>query len=161
MNIIKVLLYIGVISVSIIIISLVGIAISQKIKEYWKFRSYKKKSLEQQKKTERKRIEEKQAAPLHLKTLLHQRNVALFKNFVKLLDEINWPEEPEEILNEEGEKVYPSIIEKEDYEDNLDDALDEEDRMYNLYLSHLQSKNIEISKAELYHVIELYRDKSE
>ena len=91
---------------------------------------------------------------------MQPQNKNLFEKFVKLLDDIYWPEYPDDFIDE-AEDTYNSLTDElEDYEEELDEAIEEEDRMYKLYSRHLQTKEVIISESELSHVVDLYKIKS-
>ena len=153
----SILLQIIAISIALITLIMIIFMIVQRAKESVNHRVYlkKKKKFLLKAKEEDKQI--RKAAPAKLQILLQGENKLHFENFVLLLDRIEWPEYPESTIDKVGKKIDPSIEAIEDYEDDFDEALDEEDRMYDLYVHYLKSKNIQISESELTHVVELYK----
>lgn len=153
----SILLQIITASIVIITLTVIVLAIVQRAKELINHRSYlrKKKSFVLKTREEDKQI--RKSAPAKLQILLQDENKLHFENFVLLLDRIEWPEYPKNTIDKEGEKIFPSIEAIEDYEDDFDEALDEEDRMYDIYVHYLKSKNIQISESELTHVVKLYK----
>ncbi len=100
---------------------------------------------------------ERNKAPEKLKILLQPDNKLHFENFVMLLNEIRFPAYPQTSVNEKGTKIPPSVEEIEDYEDEFDEALDEEDKMYDLYIYYLKSRKIELTESQLSYVVDLYK----
>ena len=132
----------------------------QATNEYLELRTHRKKNQRKNQKTHKRHEQERKTAPSNLKILMQPQNKNLFKKFVKLLDDIYWPEYPDDFIDEDGEINYPLAEELEDYEEELDEAIEEENRMYKLYSRHLQTKEIIISESELSHVVDLYKIKS-
>jgi len=137
------------------------VIIVQSVKKYIKLRIYQNRKRRINKKGLKRQKIDRKTAPSNLKILMQPKNKILFESFVKLLDNIRWPSYPGDFSNEDEFAYNPSIEEIEEYEEELEEAIEEEDRMYALYLTELQSKEIVISKSELSHVIELYEVKFE
>ncbi len=154
----SILLQIITASIVIITLTVIILAIVQRAKQSINHRAYlrKKKSFVSKAREQDKQI--RKAAPASLQILLQVENKLHFENFVLLLDRIEWPEYPKSEIDKDGEKISPSIEAIEDYEDDFDEALDEEDRMYDIYVHYLKSKDIQISESELTHVVKLYKN---
>ena len=135
-------------------------AIVQATNDYLELRTHRKKNHRKNQKAHKKDEQERKTASLKLKILMQPQSKNLFEKFVKLLDDIYWPEYPDDFIVEDGDKNYPLAEELEDYEEELDEAIDEENRMYKLYSRHLQTKEIIISESELSHIVDLYKIKS-
>ena len=157
-GILEILLWTIIIFISLIMIFLISSAIVQKINEYIMLRTYREKS--QQKRSEEQRKQERKVAPSKLKMLMQPQNKELFEKFIKLLDDIYWPEYPDDLIEENRETHSLSPEELEDYEEELEEAIEEEDKMYSLYSKHLRTKNILVSKTELSNIVDLYKTKS-
>ena len=132
----------------------------QATNEYLELRTHRKKNHRKNQKAHKKDEQERKTASLKLKILMQPQNKNLFEKFVKLLDDIYWPEYPDDFIDED-ENTYNSLTDElEDYEEELDEAIEEENKMYKLYSRHLQSKEIILSESELSHIVDLYKIKS-
>ena len=143
--------------ISLIVVFLLSTAILQKTKEQIALRAHRKRKKRRKKESHKKYKQERKEAPIKFNILMQPQNKNLFENFVHLLDDIDWPEYPEDFVDNKGETLFPSLEELEDYDEELEGAIDEENRMYALYLKHIQSKNVSINKSELSHVVDLYK----
>ena len=132
-------------------------AIVQATNEHLELRTHRKKNQRKNQKTHKRHEQERNVAPSRLRVLMQPQNKNLFEKFVKLLDNIYWPEYPDDFIDESEDTYHPLAEELEDYEEELDEAIEEENRMYALYSRHLQTKEIIISESELSHVVDLYR----
>lgn len=132
-------------------------AIVQTTNEHLKFRNHRKKKQRKIQIAHKKDEQAKKAAPFKLKILLQPQNKKLFEKFVKLLDDIYWPEYPDDFIDMAGDTDYTYAEELEDYEEELEEAIEEENKMYSLYSKHLQTKEIIISDSELSHIVDLYK----
>lgn len=106
-------------------------------------------------------IEERniKAAPTHLYMLTQPEYIIHLESFILLLDKIDWPVYPESSINADEVEIPVSRDELEDYEEELEEAIEEEDNLYNLYIDYLQSNNYKISQSELSYVVDLYKNK--
>ncbi len=132
----------------------------QATNEYLELRAHREKNKRKSQKAHKRDKQERKIAPSKLKILMQPRNKNLFEKFVKLLNDIYWPEYPDDFIDEDGDISYPLAEELEDYEEELDEAIEEEKKMFRLYSRHLQSKEIIINESELSHIVEFYKIKS-
>ena len=80
-----------------------------------------------------------------------------FESLILLLEKIDWPKYPESSIDEDGVEKLASRDELEDYEEELEEAIEDEDYLLSLYSEYLQSKNFKINQSELSYVVELYQ----
>lgn len=132
-------------------------AIVQTTNEFLNLRTHRNKKRRKIQKANKEDEHERKIAPFKLKILMQPQNKKLFEKFVKLLDDIYWPEYPDDSIDISGETQYTFSEKLEDYEEELDDAIEEENSMLTLYSKHLKTKEIRISKSELSHIVDLYR----
>lgn len=156
----EIVFWIIIIVVSIIIISLFVTASLQEGKTHiiQVIRKLKKR----RRKNQIRKINERKikAAPTHLKMLMQPEYIVHFESLILLLDKIDWPKYPESSIDEDGVEKLASRDELEDYEEELEEAIEDEDYLLNLYSEYLQSKNFKISQSELSYVVELYQKNS-
>ena len=162
-DVLEIIFWLVTISISFIVIFMIFTASFQEGKEYILQKTYqwKKYKIKNEFKRTEKNIEKKNIknAPIHLKTLTQPEYILHFDSFIFLLENIKWPVNPEEYTSEgEVEKVV-SRDEIEDYQDELEEAIEEENYLYKLYVEYLKSHNYDINESELSYVVDLYQSK--
>jgi len=141
----------------IMLVFLIASASMLELKEYIKKKIYQKKKRSKRNKKRKKKEKDIKAAPANMQTLMQPEYIVHFESFILLLNEISWPEYPQSSFNKDGVEKSPSRDELENYEEELEEAIDKKDELYNLYTEYLISKNFEISKSELSYVVSLYQ----
>ncbi len=158
--VLEIVIWTIIILVSLIVLLLVVGASIKEGKEYIIHKTHQWKK--RRRKNQIRKIKERKikAAPTHLQMLMQPKYKVHFESFIQLLDKIDWPEHPESSIDEDGVNKSASRDELEDYDEDLEEAIEDEDYLYSIYTEYLQSNNYKISRTELSYVVELYRNNS-
>ena len=158
-SMLEIIIEMAIVIISLIILFLIGRVLILKVKKSLEFNSRQRKNLTREKETNPSG-QTQNTTPSPLKILMNPHNKYLFENFISLIDKIDWPEYPNGSLNLKGENFSPTESQLKNYDEKLKRALEEEDKMYELYTNHLSSNNVFISKTELSHAVKQFKKKT-